>query len=242
MFTAKNPIRKIITKTTKHFLSYIPLSFLYKLTQIVILNKEFKDLKSSKVFPKREDMWDYLLKKVGKREKIVYVEFGVWEGYSISYFAENNFNKNSLFIGLDSFKGLPENWKEGAPKGRFSLNGNVPIFKDSRISIIDGYFQDTKSLLVEKLESIIKENDDFKLIVHYDADLYSSTLFALSLIDSFNKNYFAIFDEIFDQESRAFYDYVKSFGSKIKFTGRVPHKDKDCEAVRALCEVKVKLN
>ena len=113
-------------------------------------------------------------------------------------------NKDSLFIGLDSFKGLPEDWKEGALEGEFSLDGKIPSFEDTRISIIDGYFQDTRFRLLEKFESIKSNINDYKLIVHYDPDLYSSTLFALTLIDSFNKDYTAIFDEIYDQECRAF--------------------------------------
>ena len=32
-------------------------------------------------------MWDNLLEKIGKDEKLIYIEFGVWKGYSIKYFA-----------------------------------------------------------------------------------------------------------------------------------------------------------
>ena len=62
--------------------------------------------------------------------------------------------------------------------------------------------------------------NDYKLIVHYDPDLYSSTLFALTLIDSFNKDYIAIFDEFAPDECRALYDYIMTYGATVEFKAR----------------------
>ena len=77
MLSIKSPVRKNLSKFTKYFLSYIPLSFLYKLIQISILRQEFADLKKTPAFYEREKMWDSLIGKIGENEKVIYIEFGV---------------------------------------------------------------------------------------------------------------------------------------------------------------------
>ena len=114
-------IRNQLSKITKYFISYIPLEFLNKLLKFAILRQEFSDLNNSYLLYKKEDMWDFLIEKIGENEKIIYIEFGVFEGYSIKYFSSKNKNKDSIFLGLDSFKGLPEKWNNNALKGHFSL-------------------------------------------------------------------------------------------------------------------------
>jgi hypothetical protein len=47
--------------------------------------------------------------------------------------------------------------------------------------------------------------------------LYSSTLFALTKIDSLKQEYYAIFDEFSGDEVRALSDYLISYGAKVEF-------------------------
>ena len=124
-------------------------------------------------------------------------------GHSIKYFAEKNQNPKSTFIGLDSFEGLPENWGPFA-KGTFDTKGETPKTDDPRIVFIKGWFQNSWDKLEAKL------SNPQTLIVHYDADLYSSTLFALTKINSLKIPYIAIFDEFGGHEARALYNYLQA--------------------------------
>src|ERR1700736_4286501 len=49
-------------------------------------------------FSRREYLWDYVLKR--KTDSGLMAEFGVWNGYSINYFAKKT---NQLVYGFDSF-------------------------------------------------------------------------------------------------------------------------------------------
>ena len=68
-------------------------------------------------------------------------------------------------------------------KGAFNLNGNVPGVEDQRIMFIKGWFQNT-------LPGFIKNNDlSDNLIVHFDSDIFSATLFVLLELDRLKKSY-----------------------------------------------------
>jgi hypothetical protein len=182
-----------------------------------ILETVFQEIYSIPIFKKREQLWDECIEKqVGNSAKLTYVEFGVHEGYSIKYFAQKNLNKESIFIGLDSFEGLPEDWGT-MPKGTFDTKGVIPKIDDSRISFIKGLFQDTWNELYRQLASLASAD---MLVVHYDADLYSSTLLSLSNIDSLKKSYIAIFDEFTGHETRALYNYSQAFNASVSFIAK----------------------
>jgi hypothetical protein len=121
----------------------------------------------------------------------------------------------SKFIGLDSFTGLPDNW-DSIPAGTLDRGGHVPYTDDGRIVFIKGWFNDTSHILL----SHCREIDPSNLIIHFDADVYSSTLFALTEIDSLKKNYIAIFDEFSGHECRALYNYIQSHNAKVTFLGK----------------------
>lgn len=181
-----------------------------------ILKYEFPSINLCPTYKNREELWSMVLSShSNSKDKITYVEFGVFEGYSINFFSKYNKNNESIFLGLDSFEGLPENW--GAiPQGTFNVGGVMPYTEDSRVTFIKGWFQHTWTILYSKL-TITPINN---LIVHYDADLYSSTLFALTKIDSLNKSYIAIFDEFTGHETRALYSYCQAYNAKVEFLGK----------------------
>ena len=86
---------------------------------------------------------------------------------------------------------MPSDWNDFNPKGSFDVNGIMPNIEDKRIIFIKGWFQNS-------LNNFLKNyKNEGNLVVHYDADLYSSTLFCLSQIDSLKKTYLAIFDEFY---------------------------------------------
>ena len=97
------------------------------------------------------------------------VEFGVYSGKTLSTIREH-FN-GSLF-GFDSFKGLPEDWRKGFGKGTFETE-NIPYIEGANIVV--GLFSDTIPNTLKTFEQPIT-------FAHFDADLYSSTIFALEQI------------------------------------------------------------
>jgi hypothetical protein len=139
---------------------------------------------------------------------IDYLEFGVSSGTSIRRWADINTDEWSRFVGFDSFEGLPEDWGKKSPKGAYSVNGRIPVTTDPRISFVKGWFQDS---LPDFLASFSIRS---QLIVHIDADLYSSAAYALAKLDPLLKpGTIVIFDEYSSvlHEFRAWLDHQKAF-------------------------------
>lgn len=200
-----------------------------------ILNNFFSELFSLKKIYKegadinRKKIRHYLLENY-KEKKILFLEFGVWEGNFTNLVSKINNNSNSKIIGFDSFEGLPESWHKH-PIGTFSTKGIEPEINDKRVQYIKGWFQNT---IKTNLKEILR--DDFEeVIVSFDADLYSSSLYCLCQLDEFKKEYIAIFDEFAPDECRALYDYKLAFGAKIEFIARA---DYDGFPSQVICKVK----
>lgn len=206
----------------KLFHRYVSTNYLEKVYSQSIYKNKFKELNNIKEFSKREDLWKNAL-DIYEDQAINLLEFGVWEGYSIKKFAEFNLNKDSYFYGFDSFEGLPSHWNDSNPKGTFDVNGVTPNYDDKRIVFIKGWFQNS---LTKFLNRFKKEGN---LIVHYDADLYNSTLFCLSKIDSLKKPYIAIFDEFYYHELLALANYQDAFGAEIEFIGKTGKNQVSCK-------------
>jgi hypothetical protein len=111
------------------------------------------------------------------------LEFGVFSGQSISVIRSSY---SGPVFGFDSFDGLPEFWREGYDVGHFKAE-NIPNIDG--VKIVVGLFQDTLKNFLNKLQNKIK-------IVHFDADLYSSTIYCLeSICDYLHPECLFIFDE-----------------------------------------------
>jgi hypothetical protein len=139
---------------------------------------------------------------------IDYLEFGVYQGWSIQQWANLNTHPDSRFVGFDTFTGLPEDWNELRKAGAFNVNGNLPPATDARVSFVAGLFQHT---LVDFLRNFHFRN---QLIIHIDCDLYSSTLFCLATLDRhMPPGTVVMFDEFYDvlHEFAAYRDYSDSF-------------------------------
>jgi hypothetical protein len=171
---------------------------------------------------------------LGADTEILYAEFGVYKGYSIEFFARKLSNPSTILVGFDSFLGLPEDWGS-LKKGHFSTEGQVPPLNDKRITFKAGLFQDT-------VRSFFKKDNFPKTIVplfHFDADLYSSTLFCLFAVEESFDEFLCIFDEFSGEECRALYNFGQATRANIEFIG-VATGDGDLP-IHVLCRVRSKL-
>jgi O-methyltransferase len=170
-------------------------------------------------YDKRYRLYEHLLKAERlDTEAIDYLEFGVHQGKSITWWASQNSNPTSSYVGFDTFTGLPEEWNADRPRGFFSTGGQTPVVDDPRVGFRAGLFQHT---LHEFLEG---RRFDRKLMVHLDADLYSSTLFVLfELARHLKTGDVLLFDEFSDplHEFRAWLDFLSSYPIRYELIGAV---------------------
>jgi O-methyltransferase len=154
-------------------------------------------------------------------QQIIFLEFGVLEGKSINIASKINKHQNSIFIGFDSFEGLPENWQKSHPKGYFNVDGKLPKINDLRVSFVKGWFTDTIDEFLPKLNSIIENNKKAKIIINMDADLFSSTSYVLSKLEKYIQSDVIIrfdeFGELTDNsEFCAFYNFVRTYNKSFE--------------------------
>jgi len=208
---------KLVCKYEKKILTMV---YLAKASKFINENKKckFSDFYSYNFnHSKRYTMYDFVLKSEHLNNDVIYLEFGVEKGSSIKWWSENIKNANAKFYGFDTFEGLPEDWG-GYQKGSMSANGSLPDINDNRIEFIKGLFQKTlPKFLVNK--SLSK-----KLIVHLDADLYSSTQYVLWWLSPYLKaGDILLFDEfnVPMHEVKAFCEFVSSSYIKYKVIANV---------------------
>ncbi len=226
---------KIIKKFKAHFIRLrihkalgfateyiIYLGYLLKLSKWVDENKhklKHNDFYNSNVVHKnRTSLYQTFVDEHKLKEKAInYLEFGVAGGDSLTWWTENNTHAETVFWGFDTYEGLPEQYGT-YDVGKFSSEGNFPNIPDDRVQFIKGLFQDT-------LLPTIKDIDFSKQsVIHLDGDLYSSTIFTLSILYPYLKvGDIIIFDEFVVplHEFRAFDDFVNSFYIKLKPIGAI---------------------
>jgi hypothetical protein len=121
-------------------------------------------------------------------------------------------NADARFFGFDSFEGLPERWG-GVPAGEFSTGGAAPAIADPRVQFIHGWFQNT-------VPSFLAEHSfDNPVLVNFDADLYSSTLFLLTTLWHHVVEYDFVFDEFCGDEVVAMRDFACAYPVEFEFHG-----------------------
>tara|TARA_R100000900_G_scaffold47653_1_gene38377 strand:+ start:63320 stop:63841 length:522 start_codon:yes stop_codon:yes gene_type:complete len=141
-------------------------------------------------------------------------ELGVYKGQSLNEIAKMNPNKT--IYGFDTFKGLPEFWRDGFPQGAFDVAGeNLVLEKNCKI--YKGLFQDT-------LPKFMVELDEKASLIHVDCDLYSSTISALNILaPRIQKGTIIVFDEYFNypgwqqHEYKAFNEFLEKNGLSCRY-------------------------
>lgn len=160
----------------------------------------------------RQKVYKKLFIDENLNNEIDYIEFGVASGRTFKWWLNENLHINSTFNGFDTFIGLPEKW-DVFKAGDMTQEGNIPIVNDDRAQFHKGLFQDTLPIFLK--------NNTFRnrKVVHLDADLYSSTLYALTMLAPYLKeNDILIFDEfaVPTHEFKAFLDFTNSFYFKLE--------------------------
>ncbi len=170
------------------------------------------------VFSYREELYSYVNQVFfdGGRRSMDFLEFGVFEGQSLKTWSNLNRDSETRYWGFDSFEGLPEDWRPGTRRGSFSTSGQVPNIDDPRVGFVVGWFQET---LLPFLTEYRPRNP---IVVHHDSDLYSSTLYCLTTMDSFlPSGTILIFDDFSDSlhQYRAFMDYCSAYRKAFNVIG-----------------------
>jgi O-methyltransferase len=166
-------------------------------------------------FADRAGLYGYLNEHVLRGEAMDYLEFGVYKGDTMRLWTSINKSAGSRFAGFDSFEGLPEKWSNligEMPAGTFDTGGVLPDIKDPRVRFVKGWFQKTLPGFLSTFEA---KN---RLVVHCDADLYSSTLYALTMLNGYLKpGSIVIFDEFSSvtHEFRALLDFSSAYQRKL---------------------------
>ena len=146
-----------------------------------------------------------------------YLEFGVATGSNLRAITARIRNPDSRFYGFDSFEGIPEAWpvhgQKGFERGDFSTQGNMPTIDDVRVELVRGWFQNTLPLIIASG----KIGGPNPHLVHYDADLYSSTLFILTTLWHHLPDYYFVMDEYLNDEIVALRDFVLSYPVRVTF-------------------------
>ena len=167
------------------------------------------------------DRWqllDIAVNHIGAQTPLTLLEFGVAKGQSIALLAKRFLHPESQFVGFDSFEGLPEDWVPGRTisKGTFSTGGEPPHTKDTRIRFVKGWFQNTAPEFFRSPGVNLRRTT----LIHYDSDLYSSTLFLLSTIWHFVPEYYFIMDDFAFDEVVALHDFSLAYPVKIEWKAK----------------------
>ncbi|MDX9928786.1 MAG: class I SAM-dependent methyltransferase [Bacteroidales bacterium] len=170
-------------------------------------------------YNKRYELYEYVAVNYGLHaNQITFLEFGVSGGYSFNWWVNSNNNEGSGFFGFDTFEGLPEKWGAGFSRG--DMAAPVPEMADRRVKFIKGLFQETLSDFLKGN----RYNMDRQLVIHMDADLFSSTLYALSQVSPYlKKGDVLIFDEfcVPNHEFNAWRTFTRSFYVRMRLVAAV---------------------
>lgn len=130
-----------------------------------------------------------LLNQPKSLRKMHVLEFGVFKGTSLRFFAKQ-LNEYTC-IGFDSFEGLQSNFGGLNADLLFRLEGRVPKFMPKNTTIVKG-------MIEEKTEEFIQKNELNIKLIHLDLDVYVSTKYVLrTLKNKLHSGTYLLFDEMF---------------------------------------------
>jgi O-methyltransferase len=183
------------------------------------------DARANDHYEDRYKLYEAVIRKERlEQEPFDFVEFGVYEGASIAWWAKRISHPDTRFFGFDTFTGLPEQWGRYGAK-TFSTGGKIPEITDSRCKFEPGLFQDTVPAFLRGYSR------HGRLVVHLDADLYSSTLYALTALAMILKRGDLLFFDEFGtpvDEFRAFEDFMRAYMLSYEVMGAANNFNRVC--------------
>ena len=209
-----NPFRYLLTRAGEH-MPRAPIRALTAVAKYLELGHSLRNfgLRLEPRFETREQLFDIVGREAGDRD-VLYLEFGVAEGMATRYWSKLLTNPKSRLHGFDSFEGLPENWIDEAPKGHFSTDGMIPDIDDPRVEFFKGWF--------DAVLPRYRFEEHEVLVLNLDADLYSSTKYALDFcMPHIVPGTYLYFDEFhyLDHEFRAFRELAAESGRTFTVRG-----------------------
>jgi O-methyltransferase len=172
-------------------------------------------------YAKRERLFRHVLDTERLDGPLDYLEFGVAQGASFRWWLASVANPAARFVGFDLFTGLPEDF--GPVKaGSFDTGGRVPEVDDPRARFVAGFFQDTLGPFLAA-SGLAARPAGRRLVVHLDADLYSSTLFVLTrLAPLLRPGDVLLFDEfgVPMHEFKAWTEFVAAYRVRYALLGQ----------------------
>lgn len=176
----------------------------------------YKPREGSVIVEDRSALYRHAADLMGSDEPITYLEFGVGQGNSMREMVRQFPHPDSLFVGFDSFIGLPEDWLMHK-RGAFSNLGEAPRIGDPRVRFVKGWFQNTLHDSLVWLRGHLTG----RVLIHYDADLYYSTLFLLISLWPHCADYHFIMDDFSHDDIVALHDFSLACPVEIQFLARV---------------------
>lgn len=201
-----------------HLFSF--LAHLASLSKWISKNKKNceNDFYSGKFnYAKRESLYEKVINKYSLNESVDYLEFGVSTGSSFKWWINRIDHPDARFYGFDTFTGLPEAWGP-FKKGDMGNGNHPPEINDERHQFYQGLFQQT---LIPFLATYYS---DKRKVIHMDADIYSATLYVLTLLTPYLKAGDILFFDEFNvplHEYKAFNEWTKSFYIEYEVLGGV---------------------
>ncbi len=170
------------------------------------------DFKDSYVFSDESSIRSFAINEAIKKfdKESLFLEFGVFKGDSINFFAKKLRKIDAEIFGFDSFKGLKDEWmtEEFNPPGTFDLKGKKPRV-ERNVKLIDGWVEETA-------KNFLTRNSKKIAFIHFDMDTYKSTSFVLKLVkNNFQAGTIILFDEFYGFPNWEKYEY-KAFKEEIE--------------------------
>lgn len=168
-------------------------------------------------YKKRESLYERIIVDHNLDTNIDYLEFGVSKGKSFKWWMNRIKDVDARFYGFDTFTGLPEDWGP-FKKGDMANNDAPPVIDGDRHEFYTGLFQQTLLPFLSKYEAKKRK------VIQLDADIYSATLYVLTLITPYlHPGDILFFDEfnVPRHEFKAFKEWSSSFYIDYEVLGGV---------------------
>lgn len=181
-----------------------------------------RNLTKAVLFEMRQKLWTHSLRNISIDG--LWLEFGVFSGESINFFAEHPKIKGGTIYGFDSFEGLKEDWfGTGLSRGAFDRGGRMPSVRGN-VELVKGWFDQT-------VPGFLKSKPGVIAFLHLDADTYESTKLVLELVaDRIVPGTVIVFDEYLgfpnweNGEFKAWAECVKTRGFKYEYLAFSPQQ------------------